>query len=84
MNDSDEKEYLKGKIRGLQIVRDGLIDALAGTMPGIVADIELRVLLQGEITRILTDEIPPRVVQTPRGKGIKDALAETSSKFLGD
>ena len=69
MNDADDKEYLKGKIRGLEMVRDVLIDALVGNMPDITADIELRVLLRDSFTRIATDDLTVRVVETPVRQG---------------
>jgi hypothetical protein len=84
MNDADDKEYLKGKIRGLEMVRDVLIDALVGNMPDITADIELRVLLRDSFTRIATDDLTVRVVETPFGKGVQDALAESGLKFLDE
>ena len=81
---NDDKEYLEGQIRGLRALRDTLIDAIASVMPDLPSDVDLRMRVSAYIANIIETEITEEFVETPFGKGVRDALAESQLKFLGE
>ena len=89
MTDAEEKdyriEYLEGKIRGLEVVRNTFFETLAGLQPTLSREIDLRLLirsaLDGGIAQFTTDA---RRVDTPFGKGAFDALNDAKTYCLGD
>ncbi len=79
----EEKEYLEGQIRGLQIVRDELINALARLMRDLPAEVDFRVRVSTGISNAIDSELTTEFVETPFGQGVCDAFAESQGKFLG-
>ena len=79
----EEKEYLEGQIRGLQIVRDELINALARLMRDLPAEVDFRVRVSTGISNAIDSELTTKFVETPFGQGVRDEFAESQGKFLG-
>ena len=85
MSDDIDREYLEGKIRGLEIIRDVLINTIAGLQSDLPNEIDLRIRVSNGIDSVVADFLePPRVVETPFGQGARDALLESKSKFFGE
>ena len=83
MNEAEERAYLEGKVRGLEAVREALFHALAKTMADLPREIELRILvsnaMEGAIVDILDNS---KVVESPYGQGVRDAVLESKSKIF--
>ncbi len=65
-------------------MRNTLIDAIAGVMPDLPTDVDLRMRVSAAISSVIETQITDAFVETPFGKGVRDALAESQSKFLGE
>ena len=85
MTDAEEKEYLEGKIRGLEIIRDVLINALAGLQPTLSREIDFRLRVSNSIERMIAEfSGDPRRISLPFSQGAREALTESKDKFFSD
>ena len=80
MNEVEGKEYLEGKIRGLEMVRDALISSLAKSSGDLPREIELRISVRNGMADAIGDILDKsKVVESLYGQGVRDALLQSKS-----
>ena len=78
------REYLQGKIRGLELINDALFVALTSQMPDLPESINLRVIIAGIMRRAIVNfEISdPELADSQFGNGARDALVQFELKMF--
>ena len=85
MNEPREDQYFEGRIRGLEIVRNALIRVITGLQPDLPNEVDLRIRVSGAIENVIAEFFTaPRIIETPFGQGVRDALAESKSEFFSE
>ena len=80
----ESREYLQGKIRGLELINDAMFVALTDQMPDLPETINLRVIIAGIMRRAIVnfEASDPELANSPFGNGTRDALAEFELKMF--
>lgn len=80
--DDDEREYLEGKIQGLERVTLVLIQNRQLWWPDLATRLEWVMGFATLLDELITDLEKSPVILTPRGKGQCEAIAQLKSQLL--
>ena len=82
MNEADQREYLEGKVQGLERLCQALINSTEQLWGDLPSGLEWRLGFRSELVDLIAGLEKGNAIITIRAQGQRDALAEFASKFF--